>query len=482
MLSLENIVLDSTFPLLLIFYYSQIKSHESFEKAVLNSVTVASITFSVVAICTRFFLPPTDENAFTFGNVNMFSEFLLFLIPLTLYRLRNSNLLILISVIIIQLTAIFLLRSRSVLFGSLFIVEFFIFQKIYLITHNWKNYFTKFSTYFVLLIPNILIGASFLNKLTNEKVGSNSHRQELLKLSNMLIKDQLSKGVGIGQFEFSLAPYYGYPNTFLDRTPHSEFLKWIAENSMPIMLIAVFILAFFIFKSVSRLSSQQIKFSNLIRLDSKFVMFLAFNFSLLIQCAVQFPFENPASLLLIATSEAFFLIDFLDWDSSISINKYFKYFSSLVLTGLSVILFFSQWVYSYSNDPKLSKTACQMEFIQWRNCQTVIHRLIETGSWEEVEEVAKLDLKQRPFNYFSLLFFSQSLLNSSKIDSACTAGSLYYQLFPNEPASKEILKICTEYENALLDHSFHDKIKMSDLFSSKFDSKKYLNKLSILLR
>jgi hypothetical protein len=312
----------------------------------------------------------------------------------------------------------------------------------------------------ILIITGLIIG--YINEI---KIVSSNHRMQLFKNTLAMIIDH-PFGVGIGQFEFSLIPYYGFRHAFIDRNPHNEFLKWIAENGIPFIVIFFIISFIFLRKSefkvfnffICNMSNEQKK--------EKLILFTTFILALLLQCLFQFPFENPCSVFLVSMVVGFFLSDIAsEVRFQIKTTAFFRMIGILPIF-LSFSMGFSIWMASYSQDLSLKKIACVIDSVNWRNCKDVVQILTENGNTEEAVAILKSELKIRPLNFLFLLNLSEIYLFQKDFLNGCNVGKLYYQLFPHQIESQKILDLCKEYE--------FDS-------SNKFDPKNYFSKLEYLL-
>lgn len=367
-----------------------------------------------------------------FGNVNMLAEFYLLCVPLVYYWVTQKNeiaksvkliIFILVNVVLIAT------KSRSAYLGL----------GLWWILWLYQVYFQQKAKLFVVaLILAVSAGGLFVYQsdftLASNKGYSTLERMNFYRSAMDLILDH---PLGIGsQYSTKIVPYrlqypvgpseFEYPDQ-----PHSEILKWGVQFGWLGLILSVFCLGLMA-RQIVRQGSFLLKGAGLVILPQLFF---------------QFPFENPATLVLLSIYIYLFAqalpLQTVKW------KKTFKVLSAMA--GLGIIYFsivFIGSIYVESNYPhNLEKTtqACQLNPSYLRGCVRKNYNLLKDRQYVEVKKSLKEDMR---LNYYAsdyLKVLSDSVSEGSlepdlvMQDESLTSISVYDSI---ENQSKTLEKTC----------------------------------------
>ena len=154
-----------------------------------------------------------------------------------------------------------------------------------------------------------------------EKENSASERLAILKQTWEMIKDN-PLGVGADYFEFSFIPYKNSVPSFpprensLEKSPHNEFLRFLAEDGIISTLIGIIFIYW-------HFSINRRKILNFLQ-DESGCQALALVVFLIPELLFQFPLQTPFPFLLVTILAGFFLYKFFYEEGKtikIGINK-----------------------------------------------------------------------------------------------------------------------------------------------------------------
>ncbi len=420
-----------------------------------------------------------------FGNVNMMAEFYLLSVPLVYYWMTQKNEIAKsVKVIAFILVNIFLLatKSRSAYLGlGLWWVLWF-----------YQTYFQQRAKLFLTaFVAAVLAGGLFVYKsdfsLAASKNYSTLERMNFYKSAVDLIKDY-PLGVG-SQFSTKIVPYrLQYPvgpaeSEYPDQ-PHSEILKWGVQFGWLGLILSLICMSFMA-NHIVRSGSFLLKGAGLVILPQLFF---------------QFPFENPATIVMLAIYLYLFAQSLPQ--QAVTWKRSFKALS--VLTGLGVFYYaavFIGSIYIESNYPhNLEKTtqACHFNPSYLRGCVRKNYNLLKDRQYSDVKKSLKEDMR---LNYYAadyLKVLSDSVNEGSlepdlvMQDESLTSISVYDSV---ENQSKSIEKTCQiHHVYAFIykdqQHYSADDVKSCQDTAAPFDFKKspaefdreYKNWLATLLK
>ncbi|MEK6628593.1 MAG: O-antigen ligase family protein [Bdellovibrionota bacterium] len=362
----------------------------------------------------------------TFGNVNMFAEFLVLALPFLFYWTRYKDKIpvwIKLSLFSIWIFFILYCRSRSAWLGFAFWI---IFQFRYKIT---KRELVHIGLGLIFYFISIFAPTNVQDEKINAwKSSSLKSRQAMYEATFELIKDH-PWGIRPGTFLGEIEPYQMNgsvkPSEFqyYDQ-PHSEFLKWTAQLGW-LFLVLVFV---FLFSVVWQLGKWFINRKNPILIGS---------FAALIpQLFFQFPFENPASLMFLGLLVALF---FKEFAMGKIINIHFSYRPIayiLFLAGVYNSVGFVNSVYQESTFPRSEKiiAACDYYPISFKTCHAKLGYFLDNKQFDKFIIDYKANVIHQPLfvDYLRLLPTYYSVKQNAK--KTCEALFFYKSMFPEQQA------------------------------------------------
>ena len=321
----------------------------------------------------------------TFGNVNMFAEFFVLTIPLVYiwsHDAKKVSNILRTLVLALWVFVIIYTRSRSSWIGLAFFALFVIYKNF-----NKKDIFA-FTLGLLFYLTCLWLPVNEKDTVDEVKKNSFIERVSLYKASLELIADH-PFGIGLGAFTNEVIPYRmhqdykPYEFEFADQ-PHSEVLKWGIEYGWLGLIFAFFILLS-IFKNIYFTKNKL--------LISAFLVFVP-------QLLFQFPFENPASLLVLA----FYLGLWLKIQKkSVRVQSSWLKIGLISLATLSVahgLIFISAIVSEsqFQNNFELTSAMCSIYPANQKNCNYKNILLIQQGKTTEFRTDLKSEL---PFSYMT---------------------------------------------------------------------------------
>lgn len=358
----------------------------------------------------------------TFGNVNMFAEFLILSLPLLFHWSRYQDKLPQwVKLTLFALWVFFILysRSRSAWLGLAFWTAL---QLRYNITKKEQVYLGVAIAAFLVS----LYAPAEADKLDSIKQNNVTARSALYEATFEMIKDHpwgIAPGTYIGEIEpyrmlTSVKPSeYNYYDQ-----PHTEVLKWAAQFGWLFSAITlVFATSVFYFIAKWFWAGKN--------------AFLVESFVVLVpQILFQFPYENPASILYLSFVTAMFFMQFEKYNP-IKLPIWYK----LITVGLCVLCIFNSYafvnsVYEESTIPRNEEiiSACEMYPLNVKACHAKLIYLYDRGRYEEFASHFKTEFMREPLfvDFLRLLPIYYSSGRDNK--KACEALYVYRVLFPQQ--------------------------------------------------
>jgi hypothetical protein len=344
-----------------------------------NALCLSSAAFLIPAL-SQYILYPEEQPYFTFGNINLSAEFILFTLAFQLDALTRSwkkhkkstgrNILMIFS-----LSYIYFTNCRSVLIATILIMAaIFYFNK-----KMWKE-IAK-----LLILSALLI---FLVKITffifyPDLVMVTPIEKEfscrwLLYLNTLKMIMENPLGAGVGQYEFASIPYVGNlipatRETILFLSPHDEFLHFLAEDGVILSLLFFFSACVFLY-----FYGKDIK-----KIFIEYPVFIYFSIVVFIQSLFQFPLIEPLPYFITTIMVGYFFssirMDHIVYTLTSGIKAVL--FSLNFLAFMIFSLYFSS-IYVSVNFPhteKLNKLACSFGDRNWLSCLNVASSRIATS-------------------------------------------------------------------------------------------------------
>lgn len=376
----------------------------------------------------------------TFGNVNMFAEFLILILPLFYIWLRNEDKVFYALKCLFFAGLIFLLlytRSRSAWLGLIF--WFAIVGRTQLKKWEWIGAGTALVLFLLshFTAPNI-------DKIDKFLPSSFHTRASLYQGSVELLVDK-PFGTSPGQFMNEIVPY------LMDKTvpasefayydqPHSEFLKWGIQFGWGFLLLSVFIfsyLGYFIYKSYKK-SPQD-----------KSTLFFVGSFLVLIpQVLFQFPFENPASAMYVAIVFGIFLSSF-PFGRMLSLRWAKPIIAVFAFVGVFNSFFFLGSIYLESHFPvsaDIMNVVCKVYPVNFKACHWKNKNLLQVKNIQAFRAEFKNDFTLNPFYCDNLRLLPEYFNYGTDERKTCEAILLYDHIYKGQRTFPiESMPICQKY-------------------------------------
>lgn len=373
-----------------------------------------------------------------FGNINMMSEYLIFLLPLGLIYLRTMEgwrSWVLQIGVTAWITILLVGQSRSAWMGLALCFGYGAWRR--LTKKEWASY-TIAMVLFLIVQSLPYKGGDY----AEAKSGSFAKRLTLYHGATRMLADQ-PIGVGGGEFEYGYIPYQiTTQEAPVERekfnTPHNEFFKWGIENGWAYLILICgwwLTLGTLVWKIRASRDLQTFYRSSFLVLGP--------------QMFFQFPFENPASYVAIA-----FLISLIlvagktqEWP--------LKKWSRALAVVVSLLLFVkagtqaaSRWLESqYANDRSGLEAACPLDRSNWRVCFLYSMALMDYYP-DDAKKVIQTQLIQRPFDYHALRALVFYNITKKQIKDACEVSRVYDSLFLGTSLFTPFIKDnCGPYQN-----------------------------------
>jgi hypothetical protein len=359
-----------------------------------------------------------------FGNVNMLAEYLIIVLPFLVCDFLNQEqrqakligLLLSASVVAVLIT----LQSRSTLIGL-------VLYAIYLLLRNKRLEVFKITlgAAFILLLLNYTLPSGVFASSFEEKSASSSSRKSLYLASLQIVKDN-PFGVGHENFEFMSVLYRSYQavpanENMIDRTPHSEIIRWAVQYGIVNLLLMFVVLAFLLRETWRPARKQQI---------GSFIL-QGIAIVLLPQILFQFAFENAFPFVF---SSIIISLLFL---KSAKISAVKQLGSAFLILGVFAIIAGSVQTYGRYSELEKNRTVenshwtCALGGINWRACTNEVYLNLMNGDLAKVIEGLKKETEIRPLNFIMLRHSILALMQRGELEIACKGAYFYNQLFHN---------------------------------------------------
>lgn len=383
--------------------------------AFLLAISAHSI-FSYVFICAQ----PIDPICFSssFWNINMLSQALVLSMPFLLLfrqqcsRFKSSSLLYDITLLLVSMNVI-LSGCRSsilalVIFFTLQIILPFIISR----TRSIVILFASVVTAFVLISYTSKQNTS--NPVGEGKLGTANYRLEIWKKSLDMSFDS-PLGIGVNNFEFGFLPYKRDSNlpvidSEIDKYPHNEFLRILAEEGWAIFLIFCSGFIVFLIQTASSGLKGNISFLQ------RFILIALPEFIFQFPTGMYFPMLLFSIALAIQLSSKPILIKF----------------TLPIKLGLIVMSIFLTALFLLRTTnlvpAKYSTTYCSIFNDNWTACSDYFETHFYQSSYDLAGSAIKPILKRQPFNSHILNQSYRLTIDPTKRQElACN----YYWLFNN---------------------------------------------------
>ena len=367
------------------------------------------------------FIVDQDRSVASFGNVNMLTQGLnlqLVLFTLTSNWNRKHIIQTLGLLAAISLVATMGMARSALIFQILF--------QLILSTMLLGN--SKSARLF--LLPMIILFFGLYRYLQNDNYFDPGSRTQLIQDTFHLIQE-FPLGVGPGNFPFNILPFQqmtqnGIHEFILVKSPHNEFLRFVAEDGFFYALLIYFFFINLFLKNRSTFTTDK----------SKSLFFWSMLLLFTIETLLQFPFENPLPFVGLALFSSLLLSH--QGTLRVKLNK---------ISLVTFILFFIVALTSFSRlynrlgnrlfteNKRLDRFLCRASVEFWPTCIRRSKQLEHDGSIDPAIEAIQSGLLLQNNNYF--LFREWIILQFKKdnIKKACHAFHIYNSLFENHRSS-----------------------------------------------
>ncbi len=354
-----------------------------------------------------------------FGNINMMCEYLVFMLPFGFLMLRQSEgwkAWLLQGGLTFWITIIMVGQGRSAWMALAMVFAYGVWRG--LSRREWASFLIALVCY---------LGAQQIPTngmdYAESKRGSLNKRMTLYNGATRMLANH-PFGIGGGEFEYGYLPYQMTTEEApVERekfnTPHNEFLKWGIENGWAYLLIMC---AWWLFLGQAVWKIQASKEVQTFYRTAYLVLGP--------QLFFQFPFENPASYMVMAFMIALMLA--AGKTQEFQLKKWGRVAIGVLAAFLLIratALTTSKWVESQSyNDRNAMEFACPLDHSNWRLCFLYSMALLDFYP-EDALKIIKIQLTQRPFDYHALRALGFFYIKSNKLKDSCEITQVYDSLF-----------------------------------------------------
>ncbi|MDZ4323365.1 MAG: O-antigen ligase family protein, partial [Alphaproteobacteria bacterium] len=409
---------------------------ERFEK--FEQVIIFALTVFVSCGLIEFLFYPDFQPYFTFGNINLASEYVAFSIAFLWGRLtriwqklQTSFSLNLVSAL--SIAYVYLTSSRSAYISI-------ILMSIFFTSFNVRNIKEVVK---IIIMALVVIGLIIFIKYLYPSLPpdlallKNSSTRWALYVNTLKMVVETPLGVGVGQYEFASLPYLGemFPG-FNERTifqsPHNEFLRYLSEDG-----VIVSLLFFFLGSSIIYTFWKKIK-----NAFQEHTIFLYFSIVLFVQSLFQFPLLEPYPYYLTSLLIGYFF-SVAKVDVKIYVLSGFSktIFFILNLTALTVfvVYFSSQYVSLHlSRNEMLNKFACHGGR-NWFACLNVSSYYLHQGDLDKAEMYTRKTLEWQPLNFQGMKSLGFILLCQGERRKACNIFKEFNSFFQDQSSLKKVI-------------------------------------------
>lgn len=365
----------------------------------------------------------------TFGNVNMMSEFFVLSFPLFMLwvRFNKDRIPYLLKVFGLFAVTFILLygRSRSAWMG---LIVWFLY-KTYKRQFNMKEYAAFGAAVLLFIISHLT--APDVSKISKLTADAFSERASLYQGSVQLLLNR-PFGIPLGQFMNEIVPYLydkqSPPNefAFFDQ-PHSEFLKWGIQFGWVFLGLSIL---FFVFLGLEVLKRAKSEIPVTQKESNFFIEFLIVLFP---EMLFQFPFENPASILIIAVVLGLFLSSYSE---GIRIKiRYAQY----LLGAVGFICIINSFIFisaihlesAFNVSADVMNLVCNYYPVSFRSCFWRDRALLESKNIPAFRNEFKKDFYANPFYCDNMRLLTEYFNYGSNQRKTCEALLIYKDLYRN---------------------------------------------------
>lgn len=396
------------FVLLSLSFFNFFRGNPSFIKNLLITLFVANTFFILSCIPTfyEFFcfeLKNPNILQKNFGNINMSAEFVgISLVLLISGRGYFKHSRFLIDILIcLSIIYCYYASSRSIVVA----VGFSFFVLICLKIIHLKRIILYIIICGIFLFSIELLIKHFSTDFKNlslyftthyDKPSSTNVRWQIIMGTLEMIRDH-PFGVGPGNYIFSFIPYMhrampGLNEMNIAQSPHNEYLRIIAEDGIPFVLVLLITFSFYLYSNKDKLKL----------IASNHPTIIGFFSFLIIQAAFQFPLINAFPFMITACFVGY-IFSIFHADHAISLSR-----KGWGLSALFVSLFFLIGIISeaisflYPFSSHLNKISYQLNRSNWQAAVQAARIDMKEGNFISAQQMIDRELEIHPDNFIAL--------------------------------------------------------------------------------
>lgn len=415
-------------------FYSEIEERfEKFEHAIILALTVF-----VICGLLEFILYPSFPSYFTFGNINLASEYVAFSIAFLWgkltriwQKLQTSFFLNLASAL--SISYVYLTSSRSTYIAIILMSFFFILLNI----KNIKEIIKIIMMALVIIGLIILIKYLYPSPPPDLVLLKDFSARWALYINTLKMVVDTPLGVGVGQYEFASLPYLGeifprFNETKIFQSPHNEFLRYLSEDG-----VIVSLLFFFLGSSLTYTFWKKIRNG-----FQEYAGFLYFSIVLFIQALFQFPLLEPYPYYLTSLLIGYFFsvakIDVKVYVLS-GLSKTILFILNFIALTVLVLYFSFQYVSLHlAENEMLNKFACHAGR-NWPACLNTSSYYLHQGDLDQAEMYSRKTLEWQPLNFQGMRSLGFILLYQGERRKACSLFKEFNSFFQDQSSLKNVI-------------------------------------------
>jgi len=378
----------------------------------------------------------------TFGNPNMAAQFFGFALLATfrMIFLKKPIFLKALFSLLFLFFSLFLIKTgcRSVMIGVGLGSVFYSVMQL-------KTYRKS------LLISGFVAGLIALPFLFLLRPQTVQHRLDMWQNAIHIAKDY-PLGVGRGKFGFYHVLYQEQDQVsprsegLIERTPHNEIFKYLAEEGWAYVLMIFVLLGSFLYVTRLDLASS-------FKTNEKTQMVGAFALLLIVESLMQFPFELALPYLMISVVLGY-LFSLAPRQNSSSWP--FSVLVSIPLLGIFGTISWFLWRSDLAHgikrfDAAFVQEACTRTPYAWRTCDLHTGHLLQQKRSEEAIESLLTHLALRPYNFLNLYKLGHAYMMSGQKDLTCKFAWFHDRLFDHKSRLHQfVVEECPQQEQEFL--------------------------------
>lgn len=437
-LTVITVLYDLNFSLLALGFFVFLERTNG-EKFILQLIEASGWLVCLQTIFMAALLEFEESNAWGFGNTNMQAQYILFNLPFLLEMWRRQKQRRIALLVALNLLSILLLKSRSALFAAVLLLAVFTLYQDE-ITRRLKSLSRRTVIIAAAGFLSLLVGVpAAIMTFGPTKPSSDSYRLQLYRDTFQLIADH-PFGVGVGQFGFTNNPYRTTGKAmsegrfeYIDQSPHSELLKWPAENGWLFGVIAVVAIVALL-RELRRIEAS-----------GKFFVW-GFVAALSVEVFVQFPFDNPCTIVALALALALAAIWILksQREALTSLMTWPLKIVAAFLIAVSGLATYSEVTISFDEFKTEENLllAGMLYPLEWRNHYVLAVRSAQQLRWRDMFCLAARQLRRRPYDQYALLNTVQAKFNIGETRIACQLGAEFYKMFSQHSTAFQVRQFC----------------------------------------